>query len=126
MERALAQRLTAVRLIEAYGRLLTPRQGRLLHLYYLDDFSLGEIAQRLRISRQAVYDSLKRSLDELQRLERSLHLVESADQQTRWRRQIAARLQAVEQAVGRLRGRVDARRFAALTGRVAALRRVCR
>lgn len=126
MERALAQRLTAVRLIEAYGRLLTPRQGRLLHLYYLDDFSLGEIAQRLRISRQAVYDSLKRSLDELQRLERSLHLVESGDHEGRRRRQIAARLQAVEQAVGRLRGRVDARRLAALTGRVAALRRVCR
>ena len=29
--------------------------------YYLDDFSLGEIAQEYGVSRQAVYDNIKRT-----------------------------------------------------------------
>jgi predicted DNA-binding protein YlxM (UPF0122 family) len=32
-----------------------------MSLYYLDDFSLGEIAEEFEVSRQAVYDNIKRT-----------------------------------------------------------------
>ncbi|BBP89297.1 UPF0122 protein YlxM [Bacillus safensis] len=32
-----------------------------MSLYYLDDFSLGEIADEYEVSRQAVYDNIKRT-----------------------------------------------------------------
>jgi len=64
-----------VRLVEVYGGLLTARQLRQLRMYYLDDLSLGEVADQLDVTRQAVFDSLKRSLDKLNRLESELHLV---------------------------------------------------
>jgi predicted DNA-binding protein YlxM (UPF0122 family) len=71
----LKDRFHIIHLFDAYGRLLTPRQQRLMRLYYHDDLSLGEIAERLNITRQAVHDSLQRSLDELARLEEHLQLV---------------------------------------------------
>lgn len=64
-----------MRLVEVYGGLLTARQLQQLRMYYLDDLSLGEVADQLDVTRQAVFDSLKRSLDKLNRLESELHLV---------------------------------------------------
>lgn len=32
-----------------------------MELYYADDFSLGEIAEEYHVSRQAVYDNIKRT-----------------------------------------------------------------
>lgn len=48
-------------LYDFYGQLLTDKQREAMHLYYEDDYSLGEIAENLQISRQAVYDTLKKS-----------------------------------------------------------------
>ncbi|MDQ7828538.1 MAG: sigma factor-like helix-turn-helix DNA-binding protein [Armatimonadota bacterium] len=75
MRRDLARRLLTIQLFETYGGLLTARQQRLMRLYYFDDLSLGEIAERLRITRQAVHDSLQRSMEALIRLEEHLGLV---------------------------------------------------
>ncbi|HBG09939.1 MAG: YlxM family DNA-binding protein [Limnochordia bacterium] len=47
-------------LFDYYGPLLTERQQDIFQLYFNDDLSLGEIAEELRISRQAVYDTLRR------------------------------------------------------------------
>ena len=47
-------------LFDFYGALLTERQQDVFQLYFGDDLSLGEIAEELRISRQAVYDTLRR------------------------------------------------------------------
>ncbi len=74
MERGLAGRDRANRMYDAYGALLTPRQRRLLRLYYEDDLSLGEIASRSRISRQAVHDGIRRALFAMERLEAALRL----------------------------------------------------
>src|SRR3990170_8927063 len=64
-----------IHLFDIYGGLLTTKQQGLMRLYYHDDLSLGEIAERLQITRQAVYDSLHRSMVELTRFERHLGLV---------------------------------------------------
>lgn len=57
-----------------YGQLLTKKQQEILKYYYIDDFSLGEIAENLQISRQAVYDTIKRSEKTLEEYEDKLSL----------------------------------------------------
>lgn len=125
MERQLAERLTIARLIDAYGGLLTARQLGLLRRYYLDDFSLSEIAGQMKITRQAVFDSLRRSVEELNRLEGALHLVAAADHQSAQKTQIATRLEALQRFVATLDGRVDEKILRKITGRLTALRRAC-
>ncbi len=48
-------------LFEFYEPLLTKKQMNYIALYYRDDFSLGEIAENYEVSRQAVYDNIKRT-----------------------------------------------------------------
>lgn len=50
-----------VLLYDYYGDLLTDRQRECFELRYDQDLSLGEIAQELSISRQAVHDTLSRT-----------------------------------------------------------------
>ncbi len=63
-------------LIDLYGILLTENQLNILELYYMEDLSLKEIADELNISRNAVHDSLKRSLIILEEYEDKLKLLE--------------------------------------------------
>src|SRR3989442_10417061 len=123
MDRSLSERMWVVRLIEAYGRLLTAHQQRMLRLYYLDDLSLGEIAERLHVTRQAVFDGLRRSLRELRRVEASVKLVQVRDGGARRQQTIAARLDALEQAISRLGAQGDARMLRRGTAALAAGRR---
>lgn len=61
-------------LFEFYSTLLTEKQMNYIELYYADDFSLGEIAEEYGVSRQAVYDNIKRTEKILENYERKLHL----------------------------------------------------
>ncbi len=126
MAHDLIDRLRVSRLLDLYGRLLTIRQQRLLRLYYDDDLSLGEIAQRLRVTRQAVFDVLRRSTEELERLEASLHLVEAHDAATRRRRHLDGRLAALEASLPRLARRLGPDAAVELAARIAAVRRAAR
>lgn len=62
-------------LYDFYGSLLTGKQMDIFKMYYMDDYSLGEISQELNISRQGVYDSLKRAESILKYYEDKLGLV---------------------------------------------------
>ncbi|AEF17385.1 MULTISPECIES: YlxM family DNA-binding protein [Thermoanaerobacterium] len=62
-------------LYDFYGLLLTGKQMDIFKMYYMDDYSLGEISQELNISRQGVYDSLKRAESILKYYEDKLGLV---------------------------------------------------
>ena len=48
-------------LFEFYAALLTDKQMNYIELYYADDYSLAEIAEEFDVSRQAVYDNIKRA-----------------------------------------------------------------
>jgi predicted DNA-binding protein YlxM (UPF0122 family) len=63
-------------LYDFYGSLLTNKQKDVIELYYGDDLSLGEISETIDISRQGVYDILKRSEKQLYYYEDKLKLVE--------------------------------------------------
>jgi predicted DNA-binding protein YlxM (UPF0122 family) len=63
-------------LYDFYQSLLTPKQQNYMSLYYLDDYSLGEIAEEFSISRQAVYDNIKRTEAMLEEYEEKLLLLE--------------------------------------------------
>jgi predicted DNA-binding protein YlxM (UPF0122 family) len=71
----LAKREHLILLFDFYGPLLTEKQRLIFDLYYQDDLSLGEIAEEQRISRQAVYDIIKRSENVLEGYENKLQLV---------------------------------------------------
>lgn len=62
-------------MLDFYGQILTPRQDEIVQLYYNQDLSLGEIAENLEITRQGVYDNLKRSEKILYDMEDKLGLV---------------------------------------------------
>ena len=51
-----------------------------MHLYYLDDHSLGEIAEEYEISRQAVYDNIRRTDAMLEEYEDKLRVLEKLQQ----------------------------------------------
>ncbi|WP_059104646.1 putative DNA-binding protein [Shouchella shacheensis] len=62
-------------LFDFYHALLTEKQRNYMSLYYLDDFSLGEIAEEFEVSRQAVYDNIRRTETMLEGYEQKLKLL---------------------------------------------------
>jgi len=62
-------------LFDFYGQLLTEKQIEIIDLYYSNDLSLSEISEQLGISRQGVYDTLKRAEKTLFEYEDKLGLV---------------------------------------------------
>src|SRR5690349_15558743 len=69
-------------LFDFYHSLLTLKQREYMSQYYLDDFSLGEIAEQFEVSRQAVYDNIKRTEAMLEEYETKLELLEKFEKRT--------------------------------------------
>lgn len=67
-------------LLDIYGGLLTEKQRAFLEYYYNDDLSLAEIAENEGITRQGVYDIVKRAKDQLVNFEEKLLLNERFNQ----------------------------------------------
>ncbi|MEN6594545.1 MAG: sigma factor-like helix-turn-helix DNA-binding protein [Clostridiaceae bacterium] len=63
-------------LLDWYGAFLTQRQRSLVRQYAFEDCSLGEIAEREGISRQAVRDAIATAETELRDMEQKLGLIE--------------------------------------------------
>ncbi len=62
-------------LADYYGGLLTEHQLKIVRGYYDEDLSLNELAEETGVTRQAVYDILRRASDKLKDYEAKLGLV---------------------------------------------------
>lgn len=80
-------------LFDFYQALLTDKQRSYMELYYLDDHSLGEIAESYSISRQAVYDNIRRTEAMLEEYEEKLKLFEKFQQRQKVLKQLTDALQ---------------------------------
>ena len=59
-------------LFDHYGSMLTDKQRECFQLRYEQDLSLGEIAESMGVSRQAVNDNLKKTEALLRRMEENI------------------------------------------------------
>lgn len=60
-----------------YQSLLTDKQKTIFDSYYAEDYSLSEIAEDFKVSRNAVWDTLKKVTDKLEEFESKLHLYDN-------------------------------------------------
>lgn len=67
-------RLKLSLLLEFYGSMLTSRQQEMMDLHYNLDYSLAEIASLYDITRQGVFDNIRRGKTTLFELEGKLNL----------------------------------------------------
>ncbi|MGV8146324.1 MAG: putative DNA-binding protein [Alkaliphilus sp.] len=70
-------------MLDFYGKLLTDKQLEIMDLYYNQDLSLTEIAENLKITRQAVHDTIKKTEKSLVEYEKKLNLCEKFGVQIR-------------------------------------------
>ena len=82
-------------LYDFYGGLLTEKQRQTLELYYLENWSLAEIAAAGGVSKQAVHDLLHRSERLLEDFEAKLGLLQRFMEQQTVLQQVSAKLQQV-------------------------------
>ncbi|WKY48830.1 putative DNA-binding protein [Eubacteriaceae bacterium ES3] len=62
-------------LFDFYGELLTDKQKQILEYYYYEDFSLAEIAEVMSVTRQGIFDVIKRTKSMMETYEKKLGLV---------------------------------------------------
>ncbi len=75
-------------LLDTYGSFLTQRQYEIMDLFFNQDMSQSEIGEQMGISRQAVHDSLQRSIAQMNEMEEGLGVL-------RIERELPRRLQAL-------------------------------
>lgn len=74
MEEIFEKRLRMSKLFDTYRNMLTEKQCRCMELYFDEDLSLTEIGTEMGVSRQAVFDLLKRVEQQLEKYESKLGL----------------------------------------------------
>ncbi|WP_309121313.1 putative DNA-binding protein [Paenibacillus sp.] len=90
-------------LFDFYEPLLTEKQRTFLEFYFHDDYSLGEIAEQFSVSRQAIYEHIKRAETALEEYEAKLQLLAKHE-----RREAAAK--RMEDELGKLGSSPEAER----------------
>lgn len=66
-------------LLDFYGSLLTKHQLNILEDFFVEDLSMGEIADNYSISKAAVSDVIRRSYEQLKEYENKLSLIKKAN-----------------------------------------------
>lgn len=92
-------------LYDFYGGVLTPRQQEIMDLYYMKDYSLGEIGELLSTSRQAVFDNLKRAKAQLRDMEDRLGLVKRFRTDSEKKTKVLGNLDGIIKALEREQGK---------------------
>lgn len=90
MDNQVAEKIRYNSLFDLYGSLLTEKQREYFEYYYSEDYSLSEIADLLKVSRNAVYDQIKIVLSHLEIYEKKLGLLKQKHKQNMIGEQIKA------------------------------------
>lgn len=93
LDDVLERAVEAGMLFDVYQALLTVRQRDVLGMRLVEDLSLAEVAQELQITRQAVHDTLQRTVTQLYEYEELLGLLGA-------QRQRAERVAAIAEILG--------------------------
>ena len=75
----LEKREKLIELYDLYSNLLTEKQKDYFENYYFDDLSLAEIAEDNNVSRNAIHDMLKKSVEELLKYEEKMNLAKKIE-----------------------------------------------
>lgn len=84
-------------LFDFYQSLLTDKQRNYLELFYLQDYALSEIADTFNVSRQAVYDNIRRTGDLVEDYETKLELYNKFQQRQDIYKEMKAHINEPEQ-----------------------------
>jgi len=85
-------RLMQSMLLDFYGELLTDKQRECYDLHYNEDLSLSEIAEQCGISRQGVWDNIRRAEAALQQIEEKTGLIRRFTQNQEARERLKEKL----------------------------------
>jgi len=96
--RVLERTLRLNSLYDFYQSLLTKKQREYMEMYYFDDFSLAEISEVANVSRQAIYDTLKRTEQLLESYEENLSLYKKHSERRKIIDQLKIEMQDNEKA----------------------------
>lgn len=110
-------RRTQIMLLDFYGELLTDKQRECCDLHYNEDLSLSEIAAELGISRQGVWDNIRRAESAMLEIEEKTGLIRRFE----GTRQTLKKIRAQAEEIGRLtegRPREIAREIGRELGRI--------
>jgi predicted DNA-binding protein YlxM (UPF0122 family) len=86
-------------LFDFYEPLLTEKQQNFTRYYFQDNFSLGEISSLFHITRQAVYEHIKRAELVLEEYEGKLHLLEKHQQRGQIIQEMDAQVAAINGSI---------------------------
>lgn len=75
-----------------YQNLLTEKQKEVFESYYFEDYSLAEIAESMEVSRNAIWDLLKKVEHNLEEYELKLHLYEQDKKLNKYLEQLETHL----------------------------------
>ena len=70
----LDKKIETAQLFLIYQDLLTDKQKKYMEMYLLEDFSLGEIAASENVSRNAVFDQIKKTITIINNFEEKLEI----------------------------------------------------
>ncbi len=79
LDKLIEKKMEYANLFDAYGSLLTKKQRDILNLYFFDDLSYNEIADLFSISKQAVHDTVNKSLKKLNKYEENIGYIKLKD-----------------------------------------------
>ncbi|MBO5556930.1 MAG: YlxM family DNA-binding protein [Oscillospiraceae bacterium] len=84
-------------LLDFYGALLTEKQRECYDLHYNEDLSLSEIAEQSGISRQGVWDNIRRAESALKEIEEKTGLIRRFTQTQTGLEQVRQRLERLRE-----------------------------
>lgn len=84
-------------LLDFYGELLTEKQRECFDLHYNEDLSLSEIAEQLGISRQGVWDNIRRAEAAMQEIENKTGLIRRTEETAKALERLKSRIEQLKE-----------------------------